>query len=137
MRTVIIHFCNTQDQKQSKILQNLTNGAKARGNDVELFDAQKDSLDSLHLLKYEYIAIALPATQFIGATVPKKLFDIFASCGSVSGKKGCVVVLKAGLSSKKLVHRVMHECESQGMVLDYFEIISSIEHSLAVSKNIG
>jgi len=41
------------------------------------------------------------------------------------------------LSSNKMVHVVMKELESHGMVLDYFDVIENIDHSVAVGKKIG
>ena len=137
MRTLLLHFFDTKDSKQAAILQNLAKGAESNGNQVDIFAANCDALESLHLSLYEYIAVAVTSPKFIGAKSPRRLSEILASCGTVSGKKGCAVVVKSGLSSNKMVHVVMNELEKQGMVLDYFDVILSAEHSVAVGKNIG
>lgn len=137
MRTLLLHFFDSSNHKHAAILQNLSKGAESNGNEVTVFDASHDSIDSLHLAFYEYIAVAVTSPQFIGAKVPKKLLDILASAGSVDGKKGCVVVIKSGLSSNKMAHVIMKELESHGMVLDYFDVIENVDHSVAVGKKIG
>ncbi len=137
MRTLLLHFFDNSNQKHSAILKNLSKGAESNGNEVTIFDALHDSVESLHLALYEYIAVAVTSPQFIGAKVPKKLTEILASAGSVDGKKGCVVVIKSGLSSNKMAHVIMQELESHGMVLDYFDVIENIDHSVAVGKKIG
>lgn len=137
MRTLLLHFFDSSNHKHTAILQNLSKGAESNGNEVTVFDASHDSIESLHLAFYEYIAVAVTSPQFIGAKVPKKLLDILASAGSVDGKKGCVVVIKSGLSSNKMAHVIMKELESHGMVLDYFDVIENVDHSVAVGKKIG
>ena len=77
---------------------------------------------------YEYEANRIPV---------KKLEELFASCGSAAGKKGCALVLKFGLSSNKMCNVLMDQLERQGMKLDYFEVIENAEHSVAVGKKIG
>lgn len=137
MRTLLLHFFDNSNKKHTAILQNLSRGAEANGNEVSIFDALHDDINNLHLALYEYIAIAVTSPQFIGAKLPKKLTEILTSAGSVDGKKGCVVVIKSGLSSNKMCHVVMKELESHGMVLDYFDVIENIDHSVAVGKKIG
>lgn len=137
MRTLLLHFFDSSNHKHAAILQNLSKGAESNGNEVTVFDASHDSIESLHLAFYEYIAVAVTSPQFIGAKVPKKLLDILSSAGSVDGKKGCVVVIKSGLSSNKMAHVIMKELESHGMVLDYFDVIENVDHSVAVGKKIG
>ena len=137
MRTLLLHFFDSSNKKHSAILQNLSKGAESNGNEVTVFDTFHDSIESLHLAFYEYIAVAATSPQFIGAKVPKKLVEILSSAGSVDGKKGCAVVIKSGLSSNKMVHVLMKELESHGMVLDYFDVIENIDHSVAVGKKIG
>ena len=77
MRTLLLHFLDSSNKKHTAILQNLSKGAEANGNEVTVFDATHDSIESLHLAIYEYIAVAATSPQFIGAKVPKKLVEIF------------------------------------------------------------
>lgn len=137
MRTLMLHFFDTKDAKQAEILKNLVKGAESNGNQVDVFSAILDARDNLHLSFYEYIAVAVTSPKLIGAKLPRRLGEILASCGTVSGKKGCAVVIKSGLSSTKMAHVVMKELEKQGMVLDYFDVILNVEHSVAVGKKIG
>ncbi|NLK46166.1 MAG: hypothetical protein GX297_05875 [Treponema sp.] len=137
MRTLLLHFFDTSNKKHDAILRNLVKGAESNGNEVTVFDAQHDNVESLHLAIYEYIAVAATSPKFIGAKIPKKLVEILSSASSINGKKGCVVVIKFGLSSGKMVHIIMKELESHGMVLDYFDVIENIDHSVAVGKKIG
>lgn len=137
MRTLMLHFFDKTNRKHSEILQNLVKGAESNGNEVTIFDASHDTIESLHLAYYEYIAVAVTSPQFIGAKFPKKLTEILETAGSVDGKKGCVVVIKSGLSSNKMAHVVMKDLEARGMVLDYFDVIENVDHSVAVGKKIG
>ncbi len=137
MRTLLLHTLDNNNPKHKTVLQNLVKGAQSRDNQVDIFDAVHDSLDNLHIAYYEYIAVAVPAVQFIGAKPVKKISEVFASCGSAAGKKGCALVLKFGLSSTKMCNVLMDQLENQGIKLDYFEVIENAEHSVAVGKKIG
>ena len=137
MRTLILHSLDTNNPKHKTVLQNLAKAAQSSENQVDIFDAVYDASENLHIAYYEYIAVVVPATQIFGAKPVKKLDEIFASCGSAAGKKGCALVLKFGLSSNKMCNVLMSQLESQGMKLDYFEVIQNVEHSLAVGKKIG
>ena len=91
MRTLLLHFFDTSNKKHDAILRNLVKGAESNGNEVTVFDAQHDNVESLHLAIYEYIAVAATSPKFIGAKIPKKLVEILSSASSINGKKGCVV----------------------------------------------
>lgn len=137
MRTLILHSLDNDNPKHKTVLQNLVKGAQSRDNQVDIFDAVHDSPENLHIAYYKYIAVVVPSLQFIGAKPVKKLEELFASCGSAAGKKGCALVLKFGLSSNKMCNVLMDQLERQGMKLDYFEVIENAEHSVAVGKKIG
>ena len=137
MRTLILHFLDTKNTKHLGILKNLEKSAVANGHQVDIFNGNLDSVENLHPVVYEYIAVVTTPPNFIGAKLPPKLTEILSSSGNFSGKKGCAFVVKSGLSSNKTVHLLMKELEKQGMCLDYFDIIESIDHAAASGKKIG
>ena len=137
MRTLILHFLDTKNEKHAGILKNLEKSAIANGHQVDIFNGTTDPADNLHPIAYEYIAVVTTSPNFIGAKLPPKLIEILSSSGSFSGKKGCAFVVKSGLSSNKTIHLLMKELEKQGMCLDYFDIIESIDHAAASGKKIG
>lgn len=135
MKVLILHFLSMHNQKHSDVLKNLEKAALDAGREVTVC-SQKDAVN-LHMAMYEYIAVVVPASPLFGAKLPEKLPEILSTHGSVSGKKGCVLVVKSGLSSGKMCRITMHALEKEGMVVDYFDIIENAAHASHAGKKIG
>jgi hypothetical protein len=135
MRVLILHFLSVRNEKHAGILKKLEQAAAAAGHQVTVC-GEKDTVN-LHTAMYEYIAVVTAPSGFIGAKLPEKLPEILSTHGSVSGKKGCALVVKPGLFSGKMCRLTMHAMEKEGMVVDYFDIIESADHAAFVGKKIG
>ncbi len=135
MRVALIQFCKNPSDKQRSLIKILEQGAAAKGNQVDLLNGY-EVLEGTRLTMYDYIAIVLPAAGFFGA-IPDKIGEYLSTSGMVSGKKGCALVLKGGFGSQKTITRLMKAMEREGIKLDYFEIIRSADHAVAVAANIG
>ena len=86
---------------------------------------------------YEYIAVVVPANPLSGKKVPDLVSEVLSTCGPVSGKKGCALVVKSGLFSNKFCRFLMRKMEKEGMMIDYFEVINNVDHANYVGKKIG
>jgi hypothetical protein len=136
MRTLILSFLKKDSEKHQKILKKLEAAAVAKGQIVDVKDAKLDR-ENLHLVMYEYIAIVVPAHPFSSKKVPELLPEVLATCGNVSGKKGCALIVKSGLFSQKFCNSVMKKMEKEGMKIDYFDVINNVDHAAHVGKKIG
>lgn len=136
MRTLILSFLKKDSDKHQKILKNLEASAVAKGHIVDVKDAKLDK-ETIRLSFYEYIAIVMPANPFSGKKIPALLPEILATAGSVTGKKGCALIVRSGLFSQKFCNTVMKKMEKEGMLVDYFEIIRNPDHATYVGKKIG
>ncbi|MGI5174107.1 hypothetical protein H0R92_10995 [Treponema sp. OMZ 840] len=135
MKILLLHFLSMQNQKHAAVLKKLQQTVNAAGHEAVLC-SEKDSVN-LHMGMYEYIAVIVPASPLFGAKLPEKLPEILSTHGSVSGKKGCVLVVKSGFSSGKMCRITMRALEKEGMVVDYFDIIESADHAAYTGKKIG
>ena len=131
MNILLLHFLSAQNQKHADILKKLEQTVTAAGHSVTVC-SEKDSIN-LHMGLFEYITVIVPASPLFGAKLP----EILSTHGSVSGKKGCVLVIKSGLSSGKMCRITMHALEKEGIVVDYFDIIESADHAAHTGKKIG
>jgi len=136
MRTLILSFLKKDSDKHQKILKKLEASAVANGHIVDVKDAKLEK-ETLRLTMYEYIAIVVPANPFSGKKVPALLPEVLSTCGTVSGKKGCALIVKSGLFSQKFCNTVMRKMEKEGMMIDYFEVINNVDHAAYVGKKIG
>ncbi|MFI3258356.1 MAG: hypothetical protein R3Y36_08680 [Spirochaetales bacterium] len=135
MRVLVLHFLEKNNKKHAEILKNLEQSARAKGHDVTLCN-EKDAIN-LHMAMFEYIAVVTVAPSVISAKLPEKLSEILSAHGSLSGKKGCALVVKYGLFSNKMCRITMKAMEKEGMVIDYFEIIENPAHAAYVGKKLG
>lgn len=135
MRVLILHFLKKNNNKHTEILKKLEQGASGKGHQVTVMnysDAQ-----NMHFAMYEYVAIVVNSASVFTGKAPEKLPEVMASCGPASGIKGCALVVKSGFLSQKLCRNTMRVMEKEGMVLDYFDVIESVDHATAVGKKIG
>lgn len=136
MRVALVTFFSPSDATARAISGKLEAGSVSRGNVVALIDGFEDP-SSAHLAIYDYVAVAIyPAGLFAGK-VPDAVKKFIRLAGNVSGKKGCAIVLRRGLSSGKTCKNLMRFLEAEGMRLDYFDIVRDEEHAFLVGKNIG
>ncbi len=136
MRVLILSFLNNENENHKRILSALEKASVERGNQVDVKNGNLES-DTIRTTGYEYIAVVVQASPLFGAKVPEKLPFIMSQCGSVSGKKGCALVVKRGFQSEKMCRAVMYNMEKEGMKLDYFDVILNADHAPSVGRKIG
>ena len=136
MRILIMSYLKKDSKKHQDILKKLEQTAVACGHQVDVKEGDRD-YDQLHLVIYDYIAVVVPASPFIGAKLNPKITEAFAQGGSTSGKKGCALVVKSGFSSEKMCRVVMKAMEKEGIVVDYFEVITNADHAAYIGKRLG
>lgn len=136
MRIALVHFLQNENIKHKQIVKKLEQTAVAQGHIVDVFSGYKDAY-SLRLTGYEYVTFVVASSPLFGSKIPSKVREILGSSGSVSGKKGAALVLKSGFSSNKTCNVLMKAMENEGMVIDYFEVVLSVDHAGYVGKKIG
>lgn len=136
MRVALVHFLVNRSKDDDKILAILKKASEGRGNEVVLVDGL-DNKTSTHLGMFDYIAVLIRPISALSTKVPESVLKTLAASGTLSGKKGCALVLKVGLRSAKTCRNLMHILESQGLRLDYFDIVKGEQHAADVGANIG
>ncbi len=135
MRILILHFLLERNKKHNDILKNLEKSAIAKGHTVTICN-NKDAIN-LHMAMFDYVTVVTVPAGLIGAKLPEKMTEILSTHGSLSGKKGCALVVKNGFSSSKMSRLTMHAMEKEGMVIDYFDIIDTPGYATHVGKKLG
>ncbi len=135
MRILILHFTSNKNKKHADIIKKLEKSATANSHTVTICN-EKDSIN-LHMGMFDYITLVTVPPGLIGAKLPEKMNEVLSTHGSLSGKKGCALVIKSGFSSNKMSRITMHAMEKEGMVIDYFDIIDSPGYATHVGKKLG
>lgn len=136
MRVALVSFLSPSDASARAITGKLEAGSVSRGNVVAMINGFEDP-SSAHLAIYDYVAVVICPTGFIGGKVPETVRNFLRQAGGVSGKKGCAIVLRRGLSSGKTCKNLMRILEAEGMRLDYSDIVRDADHALLVGTKIG
>lgn len=136
MRIALVHFLQDENSKHKEILKKIEQTVSSQGHMIDVFSAYKDS-DNLRLTGYDYVTLIIASSPLFGSKIPPKVKEVLASSGTLSGKKGAALVIKAGFSSNKTCNVLMKAMEKEGMVIDYFEVVISADHAAYVGKKIG
>lgn len=135
MKILMLHFLKNTNAKHKAIIDNLEKACKENQKDIDIMYF-KDCVN-VHFGLYDYIAVLISSSSFIGAKLPEKLSQLLSEHGSLLGKKGCALVLKSGFSSQKTSRLLMHAMEKEGMVIDYFDVLENAAYARAAGKKIG
>jgi hypothetical protein len=136
MRVALISFCPAKDPKTTAILRLLSTGSESRGNQVELFNGFEDLVNT-RLTAFEYIAVVARPVALFGGKIPVRVTEYLGTSGSITGKKGCAIILKKGFSSGKACKNLMRAMEAEGVKLDYFDILADEQSAQYIGKKIG
>lgn len=136
MRVALISFCDNQNKKAQVILQKLSVSASSNGNQIDLINGLQD-LTNTRLTMYDYIAVVIKPNGMFGGKISPRVSEFLASSGTISGKKGCALVIKSGFSSTKTCKNLMRVLESQGVKLDYFEVLRDEAHAAYAGTFLG
>lgn len=136
MRVALISFLPPRDTTLTAIVRKLQSAAAERGNQVDLLNGLED-LTNTRLTMYEYVAVVARPVGFIGGKILPRVAEYLGTSGIISGKKGCALIVKAGLSSEKACRTLMRAMEAEGVKLDYFDVIRDADHAVWVGHKIG
>lgn len=136
MRVALITFVPLRDSKYSSAVKKLQASASEGGNQVDLLNGLED-LTNTRLTMYDYIACVARPAGFIGGKILPRVAEYLGTSGSISGKKGCALILKSGISSEKACRTLMKAMEAEGVKLDYFDVVRDPDHAAWVGRKIG
>lgn len=136
MRILIIYFVKNSDKKSMDIVKKLEQTAVSCGHQVDIKTGLTD-YEELHLPGYGYIAAVVKPASFFKARLPEQFAEAFSLGGSSQGKRGAAIIIKKGLASNKVCRQTMRAMEKEGIMLDYSEIISSVDQASYAGKKLG
>lgn len=136
MRIALITFKKEKNATFNKIVKDMVESAQKNGHDVQVFDGYED-LTNTRLTVFEYITVVYQSSSFFSGKLPERIKDYFSASGSILGKKVSSFVVKKGFRSLKESQNLMKILESQGVVIDYFDVLTSAAQASYAGKKIG
>jgi hypothetical protein len=123
MRVGIVYFENTMNKKLTTIVENLAEGIKSQGHQVDIINGNKDINSKLTI--YNYIAIGTESINFLGGKIPPRVTSYLSNSGIIKGKRSYGFTIRNSLRTQKTLGKLMSVMEHEGMYLKKSDIIST------------
>jgi menaquinone-dependent protoporphyrinogen IX oxidase len=134
MRIAVVYYAAKHREKLETLAKSIAKGLEAQGHMVEVIDAQHD--ENKRLTIYEYLAVGSESVSLFGGKLPERLKTYLKQSGSLGGKRSFAFVLKGGLSSEKALARLMAAMESEGMFVNFSEVLSDPAEAVEIAKRL-
>ncbi len=134
MRVAVVFFSGRNREKIRDLAKGLARGMERQGNQVDVFDGDRDA--NVKLTIYQYIAIGMePSGQFAGK-VSDSVRSFLAGSGVVSGKKSYAFVSRATFGTAKSLTNLMRSMEGEGMFLRNSDVLRSAVEAEEIGKRL-
>ncbi len=134
MRIVVVFIPGQNREKLLNIAKGLARGIEQQGHQVDIVDGSRDVNTKLTI--YEYICIGTEPSSLFGGRIPSRIGEFLGAAGIVTGKRSFAFVIKKGVSSLKSLSRLMKTMETEGMMLKFSEILTSVEEAVEIGKRL-
>ncbi|GMO69512.1 MAG: hypothetical protein Ta2A_17550 [Treponemataceae bacterium] len=138
MKIAILYFFSNADSssKNGAIVKKLTQKLQEASHSVEPVCAfNRDS--NFRLTPYDYVAVVMPCQGIFNGKAHKDTAKVLGELGSLGGKKSAALIIKSGFMPWKACTSLMRIMESEGMLIDYSDVVLSVDHAAYVSKKLG
>ncbi|MGA2764108.1 MAG: hypothetical protein ABSG17_12145 [Spirochaetia bacterium] len=116
------------------LAKGLARGIEKQGNQVDVFDGERDG--NVKLTIYQYIAIGLEPSGSFSGKVPDSVRAFLAGSGMVSGKKSYAFVSRATFGASKSLSNLMRSMEGEGMFLKNSDVLRSSVEAEEIGKRL-
>ncbi len=134
MRVAVVFFSGRNREKIRDLAKGLARGIEKQGNQVDVFDGDRDA--NVKLTIYQYIVIGMEPSGSMSGKVPDSLRSFLAGSGVVSGKKSYAFVSRATFGTSKTLANLMRSMEGEGMFLRNSDILRSGVEAEEIGKRL-
>jgi hypothetical protein len=134
MRIAVVYFPAKRKEKLASLAGAVAKGFQAQGHIVDLVDGERDERKSLTI--YDYLAIGTEPASFFSGKLPERFKTYLKQAGSIGGKRSFGFVLKGGIGTARALARLMAIMESEGMFVNFSEILSDLSVATEIAKRL-
>ena len=117
-------------------IKSLVRGMESAGHNVDVLDAWTE--DGFRLPGYEYVAVCAEPVSFWGGRMPEVLPRVLGSGSGLVGKKSAAFLKKTSpVFVSKAIGNLMKAMETEGMLINWSDVILNAPHAEALGKRIG
>ncbi|MGO8694219.1 MAG: hypothetical protein ACLQMF_11195 [Rectinemataceae bacterium] len=132
MRVAVVFAPAHADTPLAAMARALARALQAEGHLVDL--AETKSGEAHRLTGYEYVIVGTEGIGFRG-NIPARLGGFLAQSGALQGKRAMAFVRKSGLASGRALKKLMAVMESEGMIVNFAEVIASVEDAAEAARS--
>ena len=134
MRVAVVFFSGKNREKLRDIANGLARGIEKQGNQVDVFDAGRDS--NVKLTIYQYVVVGMEPSGSFSGKVPDSVRSFLAGSGVVSGKKSYAFVTRSTFGTAKSLTNLMRSMEGEGMFLRNSDVLRSPIEAEEIGKRL-
>jgi len=134
MRVAVVFFSGKNREKLRDIANGLARGIEKQGNQVDVFDAGRDS--NVKLTIYQYVVVGMEPSGSFSGKVPDSVRSFLAGSGVVSGKKSYAFVTRSTFGTAKSLTNLMRSMEGEGMFLKNSDVLRSPVEAEEIGKRL-
>jgi len=134
MRVAVVFFSGRNRDKMRDLAKGLARGIEKQGNQVDLFDGERDG--NIKLTIYQYIAIGMEPSGSFAGKVPDSIRSFLAGSGLVSGKKSYAFVSRSTFGTSKSLSNLMRSMEGEVMFIKNSDVLSSNVEAEEIGKRL-
>lgn len=129
---VLCVYVKDKSQPLGTLANQVAEGMRAKGHQVDLLDAKDDV--GIRLAGYEYVAVCTEPLSFLSGKIPGRLSASLSAASSLVGKRSAAFLRKSGLFSAKAMANLMRAMEKEGMTVNWTDFLLSADQALALGK---
>lgn len=137
MRVAILHFLDTNNSKDKKVINNLSKALEKNNHSVTVLNGIKD-MDNVKLPIYQYIFVIAKPVGFFSSKINEYISNVLASHGTLIGMKSSALILKSSFEflADKACCRLMSAMEKEGMFVNNFSVVTNADHATYFGKKL-
>jgi len=121
MRVALIYVPAKAPDALAAVAKAMARAIEAEGHFVDVSQAKPDEMPSL--TGYDYVIVGTESETAFGK-IPEGVARTLAQAGMLSGKRSMAFLRKSGLRPEKALSRLMKAMETEGMLVNYAEVVS-------------
>jgi hypothetical protein len=121
MRVALIYVPAKAPDALAAVAKAMARAIEAAGHFVDVSQARPDEMPSL--TGYDYVIVGTESESAFGK-IPEGVARALAQAGMLSGKRSMAFLRKSGLRPEKALNRLMKAMETEGMLVNYAEVVS-------------
>ena len=133
MQVCILYCGVNQNTKLKSLADAIATGIGKNGHQTAVLNALIDTDKRLTI--YDYLVIISEPVSVFSANVPSYISKFLEGAGTVSGKR-CACVISGGIRKNKALLNLMHEVESQGIIIKTSEILKKEDEARAFGSHL-